>query len=35
MPTLIFTKVPITYDGEQIASLSNVAGKNGYPPAEN
>jgi hypothetical protein len=29
------TKVPKTYDGEKIASSTNVAGKTGYLPAEN
>jgi hypothetical protein len=35
MPTLFFTKVPKTYDGEETASLTNGAGKSGYLPAEN
>jgi hypothetical protein len=34
MPPLFLTKVPKTYDGEKIASLTNVAGKTGYQPAE-
>jgi hypothetical protein len=34
MPTLFWTKVPKTYDGEKTASSTNVAGKNGYLPAE-
>jgi hypothetical protein len=28
-------KVPKTYNGEKTASLTNVAGKTGYLPAEN
>jgi hypothetical protein len=32
---LIFDKVPKTYDGEETASSTNVAGKSGYLPAEN
>jgi hypothetical protein len=28
-------KVPKTYNGEKIASLTNVAGKSDYLPAEN
>jgi hypothetical protein len=28
-------KVPKIYDGEKIASSTNVAGKNGYLPAKN
>jgi hypothetical protein len=36
MPTLFFTKALKTYDGEKmVASSINVAGKNGYMPAEN
>jgi hypothetical protein len=35
MPTLFLTKVPETYDGEQMASSTNVARKSGYLPAEN
>jgi hypothetical protein len=35
MPTLFFTKVPKTYDGEKTASSTNVAGETGYLPAEN
>jgi hypothetical protein len=35
MPTLFLTKSPKTYDGEKIASSTNVAGKSGYLPAEN
>jgi hypothetical protein len=35
MPTLFLTKVPKTYDGEKIASSTNVAEKSGYLPAEN
>jgi hypothetical protein len=34
MHTLFLTKVPKTYDGEKIASSTNV-GKSGYLPAEN
>jgi hypothetical protein len=29
------TKVPNIYDGENTASSTNVAGKNGYPSARN
>jgi hypothetical protein len=29
----IFDKVPKIYDGEKTDSLTNVAGKSGYPPA--
>jgi hypothetical protein len=32
---IIFTKLPKTYDGEKIASLTNVAAETGYLPAEN
>jgi hypothetical protein len=32
---LIFDKVMKTYNGEKIASSTNVAGKSGYLPAEN
>jgi hypothetical protein len=32
---LIFDKVPKTYNGEMIASSTNVAWKSGYLPAEN
>jgi hypothetical protein len=32
---LIFDKGAKTYNGEKTASLSNVAGKTGYLPAEN
>jgi hypothetical protein len=32
---LFFTKAPKTHNGEKTASLTNVAGKTGYPPAEN
>jgi hypothetical protein len=35
MPTLFLTKAPKTYNGEKIASSTNIAGKNGYLPAEN
>jgi hypothetical protein len=35
MPTLFLTKVPKAYNGEKTASLTNVAGKSGYLPAEN
>jgi hypothetical protein len=35
MPTLFLTKVPKTYNGEKIASSTNVAGESGYLPAEN
>jgi hypothetical protein len=31
----IHTKAPKTYDGEKIASLTNVDGKTGYLPIEN
>jgi hypothetical protein len=34
MPTLFFTKVPKTYDGEKTASSTNVAGKSGYLSAK-
>jgi hypothetical protein len=34
-PPYFLTKVSKTYDGEKIASLTNGAGKSGYPPAEN
>jgi hypothetical protein len=33
--TSFLTKVPKTYNGEKIASSTNVAGKSGYPPAKN
>jgi hypothetical protein len=35
MPNLFLTKAPKTYNGEYTASLTNVAGKIGYLPAEN
>jgi hypothetical protein len=35
MPTLFLTKALKTYDGEKIASSTNVAGKSGYPSARN
>jgi hypothetical protein len=35
MPNLFLTKLPKIYNGEKIASSTNVAGKNGYLPAEN
>jgi hypothetical protein len=35
MPTLFLTKAPKTYDGEKIASSTNVAGEISYLPAEN
>jgi hypothetical protein len=35
MPTWFLTKVPKTYLRENTASLTNVAGKTGYPPVEN
>jgi hypothetical protein len=35
MPTLFLTKVKKTYDGKKTASLTNVARKSGYLPAEN
>jgi hypothetical protein len=35
MTTKFLTKVPKTYDREKTASSTNVAGKSGYPPAEN
>jgi hypothetical protein len=31
----IFDKVTKTYDGEKIASSTNVAGESGYPSAKN
>jgi hypothetical protein len=34
MATLLLTKVPKTYNGEKIASSTNVSGKSGYMPAE-
>jgi hypothetical protein len=34
MPALSLTKAPKTYDGEKIASSTNVDGKSGYPSAE-
>jgi hypothetical protein len=33
--TSFLTKVPKIYDGEKIASSTNVAGKSGYPSARN
>jgi hypothetical protein len=35
MPTSILNKTPKIYDGEKIASSTNVAGKTVYLPAEN
>jgi hypothetical protein len=35
MPTLFLTKSPKTYNVEKTASITNVAGKSGYLPAEN
>jgi hypothetical protein len=35
MPILFLTKAPKTYNGEKIASSTNVAEKTGYLPAEN
>jgi hypothetical protein len=35
MSTLFLIKAPKTYNGEKTDSLTNVAGKNGYLPAEN
>jgi hypothetical protein len=35
MATLFLTKLPKIYDGEKIASSTNVAGKSDYPSAEN
>jgi hypothetical protein len=35
MLTLFLEKLPKIYDGEMIASSTNVAGKNGYPSAKN
>jgi hypothetical protein len=35
MPTLLLTEAPKTYNGEKTAPSTNVAGKNGYLPAEN
>jgi hypothetical protein len=35
MHTSFLTKEPKTYDEEQTASSTNVAGKSGYLPAEN
>jgi hypothetical protein len=34
-PTSFLTKAPKTYDGEKIASSTNVAGKSGNLPAKN
>jgi hypothetical protein len=34
MPTLFLTNMLKTYNGENTASLTNVAGKSGYLPAE-
>jgi hypothetical protein len=34
-PTLFLIKASKTYDGEKTASLTTVAGKSGYLPAEN
>jgi hypothetical protein len=35
MSTLFLTKAPKTYDEEQTACSTNVAGKSGYLPLEN
>jgi hypothetical protein len=35
MATLFLTKMPKSYDGEKTESLTNVAGKSFYLPAEN
>jgi hypothetical protein len=35
MPTLFLTKAPKKYDGEKIASSTNIAWKSGYPSAKN
>jgi hypothetical protein len=35
MPTLFLTELPKTYNGEKTGCLTNIAGKNGYLPAEN
>jgi hypothetical protein len=35
MPTLFLTKMPKTYNGEKIASSTNVAVTSGYPSAKN
>jgi hypothetical protein len=35
MPTSFLIKSPKTYDGEKIASLTNIVGKSDYLPAEN
>jgi hypothetical protein len=35
MHTLYLTKMPKPYDGEKIASSTNVAEKSGYVPAKN
>jgi hypothetical protein len=35
MPTLFLTKALKIYDGEKIASSTNVVGKSGFPPAKN
>jgi hypothetical protein len=35
MPTLFLTKAQKIYEGEKIASSTNVAGKSGYLPAKN
>jgi hypothetical protein len=35
MPISFLTKKLKTYDGEKIASSTNIAGKSGYLPAKN
>jgi hypothetical protein len=35
MPTLFLKKVPKIYDGEKIASSTNIDGKSGYPSIKN
>jgi hypothetical protein len=35
VPTCFLTKVPKIYNGEKTISSTNVAGKTGYPHAEN
>jgi hypothetical protein len=35
MPTLFLSKLPKIYNGEKIASSTNVAWKSGYPSAKN
>jgi hypothetical protein len=35
MPTLFLTNMSKTYNGEETASSTNIAGRSGYLPAEN